>query len=76
MLSAAGYFQWDKAVSRLDGDAGLERLNQELETEIKNWFASNGEQEFQSLKVGSKRYPSRCNILYLHSSSIHRFAPS
>ncbi|KAH0542034.1 hypothetical protein FGG08_003498 [Glutinoglossum americanum] len=51
MLSAAEYFRWDMVVSRLKDDAGLKYLNQELETEVKNWFASNGEQESQSLKI-------------------------
>ena len=59
MLLAAEHFQWDKVVSRLSGDVGLARLNQDLETEVKNWFASNNEQESESLKVCSERTPAR-----------------
>ena len=51
MLLAAEYFQWDRAASRLADDAGLERLNQELEDEVKSWFASNNAPDSQSLKV-------------------------
>ena len=54
MLLAAKHFQWDKAVSRLDGDTGLQRLNQELHAEVKNWFAANAAPESQSLKVRSE----------------------
>ncbi|KAI9768847.1 MAG: hypothetical protein M1840_004661 [Geoglossum simile] len=51
MLLAAEYFQWDSAALRLAGDAGLERLNQELEAEVMNWFAPNSAPDSQSLKI-------------------------
>ncbi|KAH0559520.1 hypothetical protein GP486_003967 [Trichoglossum hirsutum] len=58
MLLAAEHFQWDKAVSRLAGDVGLERLNHDLEDEVQSWFASSDEQGSQSLKVRTLLTPT------------------
>jgi 4-amino-4-deoxychorismate lyase len=72
MLLAAKYFQWEKAVSRLTGDVGLEHLNQDLEGEVKNWFASSDVQESQSLKVCPANNKPRHAILYSHLPLNHR----
>ncbi|KAI9842808.1 MAG: hypothetical protein M1837_006911 [Sclerophora amabilis] len=52
MLAAAAHFGWDSTTSRLQGDQGLLRLEQDLEAEVGTWLSGDGRKQGSSSEEG------------------------